>query len=53
MRGELTIVACSGWASGTRMTSMRKSAEFASSSGEVAAHPGSSLGERTPDEPET
>ena len=26
MRGELTIAACSGWASGTRMTSMRNKA---------------------------
>ena len=33
MRGELTIAACSGCASGTLITSMRKSAEFGSLSG--------------------
>ena len=33
MRGELTIAACSGCASGTLITSMRKSAEFGSWSG--------------------
>ena len=33
MRGELTIAACSGCASGTLMTSIRKSAEFGSLSG--------------------
>ena len=53
MRGELTIAACCGLASGTLMTSMRKSAEFGSLSGASEEQPGSSLGERTPAEPET
>ena len=53
MRGELTMAAAAGFASGTRMTSMRKSAEFGSSSGEPEAHPGSSSSERTGAEPET
>ena len=48
MRGELTIAACSGCASGTLMTSMRNSAMFGSSSGAASEQPGSSLGERTP-----
>ena len=52
MRGELTIAACSGCATGTLITSMRKSAELASFSGVVATQPASSLGERTPAEPE-
>ena len=53
MRGELTIAACSGWASGTLMTSIRKRAEFGSLSGASREQPGSSLGERTPADPET
>ncbi len=52
MRGELTIAACAGFASGTLMTSMRKSAEFGSLSGRSRTQPGSSFGERTPAEPE-
>ncbi len=52
MRGELTIAACSGWASGTLMTSMRNSAVLGSWVGIAAVQPGSSPGERTADEPE-
>src|SRR5438105_1378243 len=52
MRGELTIRACSGCATGTLMTSMRNSAELGFTSGASATQPGSSLGERTRDEPE-
>ena len=52
MRGELTIAAAAGFASGTRMTSMRKSAEFGFVSGESLMQPASSFGERTPEEPE-
>ncbi len=52
MRGLLTIRACSGAASGTRTTSMRKSAELGSSSGSLSEHPASSLGERTGAAPE-
>ena len=40
MRGELTIAACSGCASGTLITSMRNSAEFGSWSGVALTHPG-------------
>ena len=40
MRGELTIAACSGCASGTLMTSMRNSAEFGSLSGASSEQPG-------------
>ena len=39
IRGELTIAAWSGWASGTLMTSMRKCAEFGSSSGDALTQP--------------
>ena len=53
MRGEVTIAACSGWASGTLMTSMRKSAVFGFESGAAATQPGSSLGERTGADPDT
>jgi hypothetical protein len=53
MRGELTMCAFVGSASGTWMTSMRKSAEFGSSSGFAPEHPGSSFGDRTGAEPET
>jgi hypothetical protein len=51
MRGELTIAACSGWATGTLMTSMRNSAEFGSCA--AATHPASSWSERTGPDPET
>ena len=51
--GELTMAARSGLASGTRMTSMRKSAELGSSSGAAPEHPASSEGERTPADPDT
>src|SRR6476469_3198577 len=52
IRGELTMAACSGCASGTLMTSIRNSAEFESTDGSVQTHPASSLGERTLEEPE-
>ena len=52
MRGELTIAACSGWASGILITSMRKSAELGFCSGGAAMHPGISFGDRGGDEPE-
>ncbi len=52
IRGELTIAACSGWATGTLMTSMRNQAVLGSCDGIAAVHPASSLGERTADEPE-
>jgi len=52
MRGELTIAAFSGAASGTRMTSRRNRALFESSIG-PSAQPGSSSAERTRDEPDT
>jgi hypothetical protein len=50
-RGELTIAACAGFASGTLMTSMRKYAEFESFT--ARTQPGSSFGDRIDDEPET
>jgi len=53
IRGELTMAACSGWASGTLMTSIRKRALVGFESGDAATQPGSSLGERTGAEPET
>ncbi len=53
IRGELTIAACSGWASGTRITSMRKSAVFGSSSSGAPEQPGNSSAGRTGAEPET
>src|SRR5207244_9944801 len=53
IRGELTMAACSGWASGTLMTWIRKRALFGFESGDAATQPGSSLGERTGAEPET
>ena len=53
MRGELTIAACSGAATGTLMTSIRKSELFGFESGDCRTHPGSSVGERTGAEPET
>jgi hypothetical protein len=52
MRGELTMAADAGFASGTLMTSMRNSAEFGSLAGAAAEHPGSSASERTFAEPE-
>src|SRR6185437_8445964 len=52
MRGELTIAACSGFANGTLITSIRNSAEFGSSLGFMREQPASSLGERTPADPE-
>ena len=53
IRGELTMLASSGCASGTLMTSMRNSAEFGSWSGASFEQPESSFGERTPADPET
>ena len=53
MRGELTIFAAAGLASGTWMTSMRNSAVFGSYVIGRPEHPGSSLGERTGAEPDT
>ena len=52
IRGELTIAACSGCATGTLMTSIRNRAEFGSCDGIAATQPGSSLSERTCEEPE-
>ena len=53
IRGELTMCAAAGFASGTRMTSIRNSAEFGSSLGGALTHPGSSSAGRTGAEPET
>ena len=53
MRGALTSAALLGSASGTLMTSMRKSAVFGSTSGCAPEQPASSPGERTPAEPDT
>jgi len=53
MRGELTIAARSGCATGTLITSMRNSAVFGSCDGSASEQPASSLDERTPAEPET
>ena len=53
MRGELTIAACSGCASGTLMTSMRKRAVLGSCSGLAFEQPANSLGDRAGAEPET
>ena len=53
IRAEFTIAACSGCASGTLMTSIRKRAEFGSWPGASVEQPASSLGERTPAEPLT
>ena len=52
MRGELTIAAVCGAASGTLITSRRKRALSGSSTG-PSLQPGSSSAERTPAEPET
>ena len=53
MRGELTIAAVCGAASGTLMTSMRNSELFGFESGDCRTQPGNSDGERTGAEPET
>ncbi len=53
MRGWLTRSAISGCASGTLMTSMRKSDEFGLFSGARSEQPDSSASGRMPDEPET
>src|SRR3954471_18329708 len=52
MRGVATTAACSGWASGTLMISMRISADAGFLSTGSPRQPASSLGERTDDEPE-
>ena len=52
MRGELTIAAFSGAASGTWITSSRNRAVFGSSIG-PSLHPGSSSSERTRADPDT
>ena len=52
IRGEDTMAARSGCASGTLITSIRNSALFGSSSGYSREQPGSSVGDRTPAEPE-
>src|SRR6185312_10664579 len=52
MRGELTMAACSGFANGTLITSIRNNAELGSSDGLAREQPVSSLGERTPADPE-
>src|SRR3954470_1662974 len=52
IRGELTMAACSGCASGTLMTSIRNQAELGSLLGIPAVQPGSSRAERTGEEPE-
>ena len=53
MRGELTMCACSGCASGTLITSMRNSAVFGSSSGDAPEQPASSSPSARRAEPET
>src|SRR3954463_7975068 len=53
MRGEMTIAACSGCASGTLITSMRNRAELGSCDGSALEQPGSSLGDRTGADAET
>src|SRR5690348_17274557 len=53
MRGELTMAACSGCATGTLITSMRNRALLGFESGAAATQPGSSLGERTGADPDT
>jgi len=52
-RGRFTMLACSGWASGTRMISIRKRAEAVSCSGSADEHPASSSAGRTGAWPET
>jgi len=53
MRGELTMCACSGWASGTWITSIRNRAELGFESSGALEQPASSLGDRTGADPET
>ncbi len=53
MRGEETMAACAGLASGTLMTSMRKSAVVGSSPGARPEQPASSSLGRTGAEPDT
>ncbi len=53
MRGAPTMAACSGCASGTLMTSMRKSALLGFESGGAATQPGSSAADRIGADPET
>src|SRR6266566_5199153 len=53
IRGELTIRACSGCASGTWITSIRNNAELGFESGGALEHPASSLGDRTGADPDT
>src|SRR2546422_17946 len=50
--GLLTTCACSGWARGTWITSIRNRSLFGSLSGVRSEHPASSLGERTGAEPQ-
>jgi hypothetical protein len=52
IRGELTIAACSGCATGTLITSIRNQAVFGSTFGIAALQPASSPGERTAEDPE-
>ena len=52
IRGELTMRAFSGAASGTLMISIRKSDVVESNSAEWPEHPANSLGERTTDVPD-
>src|SRR2546421_11740808 len=47
LRGELTISACCGAASGTLITSMRQRALLGFESGGVVTQPGSAVGVRT------
>ena len=53
MRGDDTMAAAAGLASGTWITSIRKRAELGSSSGSAETQPGSSSAGRTGAEPET
>jgi len=53
MRAVLTIFACSGCATGTRMISTRKSALFGSVTPPASAQPAISFDERTGARPET
>src|SRR5437764_15497598 len=47
MRGELTMAACCGAASGTLMTSIRKRALLGFEAGDRATQPGVPVGDRT------
>src|SRR5437660_735550 len=53
IRGEATMAACCGVASGTLITSIRNSELLGFESGDSRTQPASSLGERTGAEPET